>query len=113
MTLDLEELVVGADHELGGDRGAVRAGGQVGDVALHPGQRPGLVLELAVDGPGAAGQLDEPVALDRRLAGDGLLGLFDLLVDAAQRPAGPVVAVLVVDDLVPAAAVSARRATAG
>jgi hypothetical protein len=33
--LDLEELVVGADHELGGDRCAVRAGPQVGNVALQ------------------------------------------------------------------------------
>ena len=32
--LDLEQLVVGADHELGGDRRAVRASSQVGDVAL-------------------------------------------------------------------------------
>jgi hypothetical protein len=31
--LDLEQLVVGADDELGGDRGAVRAGPQVGGVA--------------------------------------------------------------------------------
>jgi hypothetical protein len=33
---------------------------------------------------------DEPVAFDRLLAGDDLLGLGDLLVDAAQRPEGPV-----------------------
>jgi hypothetical protein len=32
--LDLEELVVSADHEFCGDRGSVRAGPQVGDVAL-------------------------------------------------------------------------------
>ena len=97
--------MVGADHELGGDRGAVGAGPQVGDVALQPGQGPGLVLQFAVDGAGAAGQLDEPVPLHRGLPGDGLLGLGDLLVDAAQRAAGPVGLVLVVDDLVAAAAV--------
>jgi hypothetical protein len=53
--LDLEELVVGADHELGGDRGAVRAGLQVRDVAFDPGQGPGLFHKLAVNRPGAAG----------------------------------------------------------
>ena len=57
-----------------------------------------------VDGVGAAGQGDEPVALDRSLACDGFLGPGDLLVDAAQRAAGPVGLVLVVDDLVAAAA---------
>ena len=88
----------------GGDRGAVGASPQVGDVALQPGQRPGFVLEVAVDGAGAAGQPDEPVALDRGLPGDGFLGLGDLLVDAAQRAPGPVGLVLVVDDLVAAAA---------
>ena len=51
--LDLVELVVGADHELRGDRCAVRAGAEVSDVSLQPSQRPGLGLELAVDGPGA------------------------------------------------------------
>ena len=103
--LDLEQLVVGADHELRGDGGAVGAGPQVGDVALQPGQGAGFLLELPVDLSGAAGQLDEPVALDRGLPGDGLLGLVDLLVDAAQGPPGPVGPVLVVDDLVAAAAV--------
>jgi hypothetical protein len=47
---------------------------------------------------------DEPVPLDRCLPGDSLLGFGDLLADAAQRAAGPVVAVLVIDHLVPAAA---------
>ena len=41
--------------------------------------------------------------------GDGLLGLGDLLVDAAQAPAGPVVLVLVVDDLVVALVGGAGR----
>ena len=36
--------------------------------------------------PGAAGQLDEAVPLDRRLPGDGLLCLGRLLADAARRP---------------------------
>jgi len=95
--LDFEELVVGADHELRGDLGAVRAGPQVGDVALDPGQSSGFVLELAVDGLRAARQLDEPAPLDRGVPGHGLLGLGDLLIDAAQRPSCPVGLVLAVD----------------
>jgi hypothetical protein len=75
--------VVGADHELGRDRGAVGAGGQVGDVALEADQRPGFGFELPVDAAGAAGQLDEPVPLHRCLPGDGFLGFLDLLIDAA------------------------------
>jgi hypothetical protein len=53
--LDLEELVVGADDELGGDRGAVRAGRQVGGVALEPGQGPALASRprLTVFSPAA------------------------------------------------------------
>ena len=43
--LDPHRAVVGADDELGGDRGAVRAGGQVGGVALDPGQGPGFGFE--------------------------------------------------------------------
>ena len=46
----------------------------------------------------APGELDEPVALDRGVAVDGLLGFGDLLIDAAQGAPGPVVTVLVVDD---------------
>jgi hypothetical protein len=106
---DLEELVVGADHELRGHWRAVRAGGQVRDVALQHSKGAGLGLKVPVDGPGAAGQPDEPVPLHRSVPGHGLLGLADLLVDAAQRPAGPVSLVLVVDDLVAAAAVRAGR----
>jgi site-specific DNA recombinase len=53
--LDLEELVVGPDDELRGDRGAVRASPQVGDVALQPGQRSGFLLEVVVDGAGPSG----------------------------------------------------------
>jgi hypothetical protein len=52
--LDLEEPVVGADHEVRGDRGAVRADGEVGDVALDPGQGPRFVLQFAVDTLGDA-----------------------------------------------------------
>jgi site-specific DNA recombinase len=111
--LDLEQPVVGADHELRGDRGAVRAGGQVGDVALDPGQRPGLGFQFAVHRPGAAGELDEPVPLHRGLAVDGLLGLADLLIDAAQGATGAVVPVLVVDDLVAAAAGRSGRPRLG
>jgi hypothetical protein len=60
--LNLEQPVVGIDDELGRDRGAVRAGGQVGDVALEAGQGAGFGFQCPVDCAGAAGQLDEPVA---------------------------------------------------
>lgn len=86
--------MVGADHELR------RRIGDVGDVALQSGQPTGPGLEVAVDSLGGAGELDEPVSLDRHLAGDGFLGLADLLVDAAQRAPCPISLVLVVDDLV-------------
>jgi len=92
--------VVGAGHELRGDRGAVGAGSQAGDVSLQPGKVACFRLELAVDALGGAVELDEPVPLDRGQVGDGFRGLGDLLVDAAQRPPGPVGLVLVVDDLV-------------
>jgi hypothetical protein len=49
--------------------------------------------------------VEQPVPLDRGVPGKGPLGLADLLIDAAQRAAGPVGLVLVVDDLVAAAAV--------
>ena len=42
------QIVVAADDEVRGDRRAVGAGRQVGDVALQAGQVPGLRLELAV-----------------------------------------------------------------
>ena len=58
--LDLEELVVGADHEA---RVPWAAGPQVGDEALQAREGLGFVLELAVDSAGAAGQPGEPVAL--------------------------------------------------
>jgi hypothetical protein len=69
--------VVGGDHEL-----RARAG-QVGDVALDPGQRPRLGLQGAVDGLVGADELDEAVAFDRHLPGHCALGLGDLLVDAS------------------------------
>jgi len=53
--LDLEQLVVGADHELGRNRSAVGASWQVGNVAIQPGQVSGLGLE-PVDGAGGAGE---------------------------------------------------------
>jgi hypothetical protein len=84
--LDVPELVIAADHEVRGNQGAVRAGGEVGDVAFRPGQVPGLRLELAVDALSRAVQLDEPVPLDRRQARDGLGCLGDLLVDPTQGP---------------------------
>jgi hypothetical protein len=60
--------VVGTDQEL-------RARfGQVGDVALPPGQRASFGLQRAVDALGGAGEGDEPVALDRHLPRDGALG---------------------------------------
>ena len=51
--------VIGVDDELGG------LAGEVGGVALPAGQGAVLGLQLAVDGLGGAGELDEPVALDR------------------------------------------------
>lgn len=93
--------MVGADHERWGDRGAVGAGGEVGGVALPPGQRPRLGLQGPVHRLVGANEFDEPVAFDRHLPGDGLLGLADLLVDAVQGAPRPVGRVLVVDDLVP------------
>ena len=62
--LDLEQPVVGADDELSGDGCAVGAGGEVGDVSLDPGQRPGLGLQFPVDAVGALAELDEPVPPD-------------------------------------------------
>jgi hypothetical protein len=100
--LDVEQPVVGVDHKLGSHGGAVGAGGEVGDVSLQTGQGPRLSFKGAVHGPGAAGELDEPVALNRGLTRNGFLGLGDLFVDAAQGAPGPIVPVLVVDDLVPA-----------
>jgi hypothetical protein len=95
MRNDLEQSVVGVDDELGGRV-------EVGDVTLQAGQGACLGLQLPVDGLGRAGQLDEPVALDRCLAGDGRLGLGDLLVDAPQGPAGTLGPVPVEDRLVAA-----------
>ena len=43
-----------------------------------------LAFEVAVDALGRAGEPDESDAFDRHLALDGLLGLADLFVDAAQ-----------------------------
>ncbi len=102
--LDLPELMVGTGDELSGDRGAVRAGGQVGYVALQPGEAAGLGFQFPVDGLVGAGDLDEPVPLDGGFPGDGVRGLGDLLVDAAQGAAGAVGLVLVVDHPVPLAA---------
>ena len=73
-------------------------------VALAVVDRPGLqvrlrhpeaLLELAVDALDRAVQGDEPVPLDRGQHGDGPSRVGDLLVDAMQRPAGPVGVVLV------------------
>jgi hypothetical protein len=50
-----------------------RRGLQVRDVALKPGQGTRFGLQVTVDALGATGELDEPVPLDRRLPGDGLL----------------------------------------
>jgi hypothetical protein len=100
--LDSPQLVAGADHEVRGDRFPIWGGGEVGLAALDPGQGAGFGLEFAVDALDRAVQGDEPVALDWREACDGLGCLGDLLVDAVQRPAGPVGAVLVAGDLVAA-----------
>jgi hypothetical protein len=57
---------------------------------FSPGQAPRLCLQLAVDALGRAVEGDEPLALDGGQPGDGLGGLCDLLVDAAQGAPGPV-----------------------
>jgi hypothetical protein len=85
---DLEEPVVAPDDEVRGHRRSVRAGREVGDVALDPGQGPGLCLQVAVDALDRPVEGDEPVPLDRGQPGDGPGGLGDLLVDAAQGPPG-------------------------
>src|SRR5690606_29191419 len=95
--LHMPQLVVGRDHLL---RGQVEP---VGDVALYAGHRPRFGLQLAVEGAFAAGELDEPVPFDCRLAIDRGLRLCHLLVDAAQGSPGPIGAVLVVDDVIPSA----------
>ena len=73
----LYRRLVGADDCL---RGGV---GQVGDVALPPGQGAGSCFQVAVDAPGGAGQVHEAVALDGDLSCDGFLGLGDLGIDPA------------------------------
>jgi hypothetical protein len=57
-------------HGVGGHRGSVGAGPQVGEVALEPGQVTGSGLELAVDALDGAVELDEPVPLDGGELGD-------------------------------------------
>jgi hypothetical protein len=47
--LNAPQLVIGVDHELWGH------GGEVGGVALEPGQPAGFGLQIAVDTRGAAG----------------------------------------------------------
>jgi len=66
--------VVGADDEVGGDQLSVRGGGEVGLVALDPGQGAGLGFQLAVDALDRAVEGDEPVPLDRGQPGDGFGG---------------------------------------
>ena len=83
--------MVGADDELRG------LAGEVGGVALDPGQRPGFGLQVTVHALLGPGELDEPVTFDRNLSGDGFFGFGDLLIDPTQRTPGPVVTVLVVD----------------
>src|SRR5215207_11523907 len=65
--LDLPQLVISAHHVLSSRRL------QIGDVALQPGQGTRFGLEVTVDAAAAAGELDEPVPLHRRLPGDRLL----------------------------------------
>ena len=64
----------GADDELWSLIGEARG------VALDPGQAPGFGLQVTVDALGRPGELDEPVAFDWGLTGDGLLGFGDLSV---------------------------------
>jgi len=54
--LDAPQPVVGVDDELGS------GAGQVGGVALQPGQGTGFGFQVAVDALGRPGQFDEPVA---------------------------------------------------
>ena len=75
--LDVVQTVVGADDCLG------VGVGQVGDVALPPGQGPGPFLQVAVDAPDVARQAHKAVAFDGDLSCDGFLGLGDLGVDPA------------------------------
>src|SRR5271157_3728386 len=77
--------------------------------SLQPSRGPGLGLQCPVDGAGAARQLDEPVALDRGLPGDGLLGsaTCSWMPRRARRARpGPVLAA---DDLIMAPAGEAGR----
>ncbi len=73
---------------------------EVGGVALKPGQAARLGLQFAVDSLGGASELDESIAFDLCSPVDRLLGFGDVFGDAAQRPAGPVGAVLVLDDAI-------------
>lgn len=57
---------------------------------LSPAIARALASRSRLTGLGGAGELDEPVALDRHLPCDGFFGLGDLLVDAALRPARPI-----------------------
>jgi hypothetical protein len=88
---------------------AVTAGERSADKNLI-GVRP---VGVAVDGVGIAREPDEPVALDGHMAADGFFGLGDLLIDPAKDAPGPVVSVLIVDDLVTAAAVGPGRPRLG
>lgn len=71
---------------------------EVGRVALPTGQCASLGLQLAVDALGGAGEGDEPVAFDRCLPVDGVLGLGHLFIDTVQTAPGPILTKLVVDD---------------
>src|SRR5260370_13800819 len=55
-----EQLVAGAGHEPGRDRGAIGADGRAGEVAPDPGQGPGPGLKVAAARAGAAREPAEP-----------------------------------------------------
>ena len=74
--LDLEQGVVGADDLVPGNCDLR----DVGDVTLQAGQFAGSFNEGPVDAATAAGQLHEPVLLQRPPAVGDLLGPLDLLV---------------------------------
>jgi hypothetical protein len=98
--LDAPELMLGADYEVRSDRCPIRAGREVGEIALDPGQDPGLGLEFAVDALDRAVQAMNRFRLTGASPATAFCGLGDLLIDPAQRPPGPVGPVLVVNPLV-------------
>jgi hypothetical protein len=99
--------VLAADQEICGDRGPVRAGREVGDVALIPAGVLALAsssrLKLWTAPSRAMNRFRQTGASPATAVAPG-----DLLVDPAQRPSGPVGRVRVVDPLLTALLGGAR-----